>query len=233
MHRSECAVGYVFLKISDVALHLVRRARGIEHSSARWRTQFFSAWSRGLCRILGMRIDVRGRPPQPPFFLVANHLGYIDVLLLASQLPCVFVARSDVERWPVVGRLCRAVNTLFVDRTNKRDLPRVMSEIERTFDDGRGVVVFPEGTSTKGANVQRFKPSLLESAARAGWPVSFASLSYRTFSRNSPAHLSVCWWGDMGFGRHLLQMLGLPGFQASLVFGEEPIRERDRKLLAE
>ena len=80
--------------------------------------------------------------------MVANHLGYVDVILLASQVEGVFVARGDLARWPLMGWLSRSVNTLFLDRANRRDLPRVGAEVAETLKRGVGVFLFPEGTST-------------------------------------------------------------------------------------
>jgi 1-acyl-sn-glycerol-3-phosphate acyltransferase len=142
------------------------------------------------------------------------------------------VAKADVAGWPLIGALCRSVNTMFIDRDIKRDIPRVMRQIDEDQDQGLGVVLFPEGTSTKGEGVQRFRPSLLEAAARAERPVRYASISYSTPPGSIPAHLSVCWWGGMPFMRHLLGLLALPWIDARLVFGEEPIQASDRKVLA-
>jgi 1-acyl-sn-glycerol-3-phosphate acyltransferase len=100
------------------------------------------------------------------------------------------------------------------------------------LDSGRGVVFFPEGTTSRGDKVAPFRPSLLEPAARSRRPVHYAALSYRTRKKCPPAERAVCWWGDMKFGSHILQLLAMPGFDASLTFGKEPIREDDRKLLA-
>lgn len=197
-----------------------------------WRTAIFHGWARGVVRLLGVRAAVEGVPPRPPFFLVANHLGYLDVALIAAHLRCVFVARGDVDRWPVFGALCRAGDTLFIDRENRRDIPRVIDRIRAVLDGGRGVVLFPEGTSSGGEAVLPFKPGLLEPAAVAGIPVSYAAVSYATPPGSPPARLVVCWWGAMPFVRHLLTLLGLPEIRARLVFGAEPIVESERKELA-
>ena len=199
---------------------------------ARWRHFCFRWWSRSLLAVMGARVESRGRPPEPPFLLVANHLSYIDVLVLASRVDAVFLAKSDVAGWPIIGSLCRSVGTLFVDREAHRDLPRAIAAIDGTLGSGLGVAMFPEGTSTRGAEVARFHPSLLEVAARARRPVAYASLGYATPEGAPPAHLAVCWWGDMELPGHLWRLLALPGFRATVAFGDERIQDDDRKLLA-
>jgi 1-acyl-sn-glycerol-3-phosphate acyltransferase len=201
-------------------------------ASRRWRSLIFRAWARAVARVAGMRISARGVPPRGDFFLVSNHLGYMDVVALASRLDCVFVAKSEVAGWPAVGRLCRSVNTIFVNRRSRRSLPAVLGAVGRALGAGSGVVLFAEGTSTSGANVAPFRSPLLELAARRRIPVHFVSLSYRTPEGEAPAREAVCWWGDMTFLRHLYTLFMLPRFDASLAFGEQPIHEDDRKALA-
>jgi 1-acyl-sn-glycerol-3-phosphate acyltransferase len=223
---------YVFLVASSAILSAVRRLRRDDRGTHLWRTKVFHAWGRSMAWLLGMTIEVEGQPPEPPFYLVSNHLGYTDVVLLASRLRCVFVSKAEVRDWPVIGRLCASVDTLFIQRESKRDIPRIVGQIERVMQEGRGVVVFPEGTSSGGDDVLPFRPPLLESAARAGLPVWFATIAYRTPDGWPPAREVVCWWADMAFGPHVLGLLGLPGFSARVVFGQEPITEPDRKVLA-
>jgi 1-acyl-sn-glycerol-3-phosphate acyltransferase len=179
-----------------------------------------------------MKLDVRGVAPRPPFLLVVNHLGYADVVALAASCECVFVAKKEVGAWPVVGRLCRSMRTIFIDRRLRRDIPRALSLIEAALDEGAGVVLFAEGTSTRGAAVLPFKSPLLEAAARRGLPVHYASLSYCTPSGEAAAETSVCWWGDMTFPSHFFRLLKLKYFRADLAFGEGAIFEGDRKALA-
>lgn len=224
---------YSWLLLSSVVLGLVRGGGWAGPATALWRTRIFCRLCGVIVAVMGVKTEIQGRPPEPPFFLVSNHLSYLDILILASQVPCAFVSKAEVADWPVIGFLCRGVGTLFLDRGNKREIPRVIAQIEAALGQNRGVVIFPEGSTTCGADVSRFKPSLLETAAAAGLPVSYAALSYRTPPGSVPAQQSVCWWGGMTFGKHLLGMLSLPEILATLSFGEERILERDRKILAE
>ena len=203
-----------------------------KRARACWRGLLFRLWGHAAAAVLGMRLDARGVAPRPPFLLVVNHLGYADVVALAASCECVFVAKKEVAAWPIVGRLCRSMRTIFIDRRSRRDIPRALSLIESALDEGAGVVLFAEGTSTRGAGVLPFKSPLLEAAARRGLPVHYASLGYRTPPGEAPADSSVCWWGDMTFPTHFFGLLKLKSFRADLVFGEEAIVEGDRKALA-
>jgi 1-acyl-sn-glycerol-3-phosphate acyltransferase len=203
-----------------------------KRARARWRGLVFRAWGRAAAALLGMRLGVSGAAPRPPFLLVVNHLGYADVVALAASCECVFVAKKEVAAWPVVGRLCRSMRTIFIDRRSRRDIPRALSLIEAALDEGAGVVLFAEGTSTSGSGVLPFKSPLLEAAARRGLPVHYASLGYRTPPGEAGAARSVCWWGDMTFPQHFFELLKLNGFRADLSFGEEAVVEGDRKALA-
>ena len=197
-----------------------------------WNSFIFRAWSRFNLALAGARLEVRGTPPRAPFFLVSNHLSYVDVLVLASRLDVVFVAKAQIRDWPLMGWVCRLVRTVFIQREMKRDLPRVLGEIEDRMRHGQGVVVFPEGTSSAGSGVPPFRPPLLELAARGELPVDYASLAYRALPGEDPAGTSICWWADMTFPDHFFHLLAMPGFEATLTFGSEPIRASDRKQLA-
>lgn len=199
----------------------------------RVRNAIFRIWSRGTCRIVGAKVEVVGRPPSGPFLLVANHVSYVDILVLGTQIDAAFVAKADLRGWPLAGRIIAAADTIFIDRGLKKDVLRVMDIIGRELGRGLGVVIFPEGTSSKGDTVLRFKPSLLEYATRSDHPVHFAALTYTVPNGASPPHESICWWGDAPFGPHFLRLLGLPGFEAKLTFGVEPLHGTDRKDLSE
>ncbi len=219
--------GYAVLLAARLALAAWPRRR---EAFSSW---YFRRWSGALLRILGMTVEVRGAPPPPPFLMVSNHLSYVDILLFASRLGCVFVSKAEVRGWPLLGPICRTLGTIFIDREARRDIPRVIAEIERELANGRGVVIFPEGTSSSGRTVAPFKPSLLALAIRLGRSVHYAAIGYRTPPGEPPAVDSVCWWGGISFARHAWGLLQLAAIEATVRFAPEPILEGDRKILAE
>jgi 1-acyl-sn-glycerol-3-phosphate acyltransferase len=220
------ATGFVALALGTLLVLPVRAGRRAVRRAA------LRIWAQGVTLILGVRIRVDGRVPQAPFFLVSNHLSYLDIVVYAARMPCRFVAKREVRRWPVMGFLARAAGTIFIDRTAKRDAVRVLDDLARAVADGDGVVLFAEATSTPGHTVLPFRPALLEWAASTGHPVHYASLAYCTPSGAPPAHLAVCWWGDMTFGKHLVGLADLPYIEATVRPGQAPIVEHDRKRLA-
>jgi 1-acyl-sn-glycerol-3-phosphate acyltransferase len=212
---------------------LAARACGIfsRRFAVRGQGWAYQLWSKALCRIFGVRVTVRGPAPKPPFFLVSNHLSYIDIFVLGTQLPCVFVAKAEIDGWPIFGAICRSVNTIFIDRRSKRKLPQILARIEASLDAGQGVVIFPEGTSGAGDCVMPFRSPLLEFAMGSKAGVHHATINYRSPAGEAPTHLSVSWWGDMPLGAHLREFLWLPHVEASIHFGDAPVRGDDRKLL--
>lgn len=196
------------------------------------RPDVFRVWARCAAWTIGLEIHADGPIPEPPCLVVCNHLSYLDIIVLGSCVPAVFVAKSNVAQWPVVGAMCRAAGTLFIDRTDRWRLPTVLGNIARVLDTGGAVVVFPEGTSSDGRRVLPFNSSTLEPVAACGHRVSYAALVYDTAGGLPPAELTVCWWGDMTLVDHLWGVLTLSSVSARLRFGIDPGGETDRRALA-
>ncbi len=198
-----------------------------------WQTRVVCLWARGMCALLGIQRQVEGLAPRPPFFLVSNHLSYVDILVLAASVRGVFVSKSEVRRWPGIGVLATLFGTIFLDRTRTRDALRVLETFDRVVAAGVGVVVFPEGTSTAGEGVGPFHAALLEWAARREFPVHTVALRYETAPPDPPAHEAICWWGDMTFLPHVARLCTLRRSRATVRFAPEVIRRPDRRALAD
>jgi len=217
---------YPFLILSNILPPWTARSRFMNRAAV------VQLWCRGLAHILGMRLHLRGAAPKPPFILVANHLGYLDIILLGATVPCYFLSRSDVRNWPVIGLLARSANVHFITRENKKELNAVNEQILEVYEQGCGLVFFPEGTSTRGQEVLPFKSSLFKPAARKAIPVHHAMLRYETpVGAPHPEDL-LCWWGDDPFGPHILKLLKAKRFSAFVTFGRDAIMRPDRKELA-
>lgn len=199
----------------------------------RARCSMISLWARCWGRIFGMRVTVQGKPPDLPFILVSNHLGYIDIVLLLQTVPAWFISKAEVKNWPIFGWMCRSAHTLFINRARKKDLRRMNELIATKIDRGEAVLFFPEGTSTKGEAVQAFKPSLLQVAAERSLPVHTVTVSYQTRPADPPPSEVICWWGDAGFGPHFLNLLRLRKFEATVIFDERPVVRTERKELGQ
>lgn len=197
-----------------------------------WRQLILGWWAASFVRIANCEIEIIGTPPKAPFFLVANHLGYFDIPVVRTAVKGVFVAKHDIETWPFVGTMVRNMGTIYVNRERRRDIPRAGQEVIEKLSHGEGVIVFPEGTSSKGETVLPFNSSFLAFAAQTDVPVSYVSISYRTREGDPRPSEAICWWDETPLLKHILQLFSLPRFTAILNFGDEPIVNADRKQLA-
>lgn len=198
---------------------------------ARWQDFWMRSWSRSLLALFGVRVRLVGTPPPRPVVLAANHLSYLDIPLLAAFAPCVFVAKGEIGSWPLAGMACRAVNTVFIDRGLKRDIPRGLAAVERLIARGQRVALFPEAGTSSGARVRPFRSSLLELPLRLGLPIHPVAISWATPDDEPPAYLTICWWGSMPLHTHLWELAALDRIDATLVFGEPEVGG-DRKEMA-
>jgi 1-acyl-sn-glycerol-3-phosphate acyltransferase len=203
--------------------------RGEAPALALVRARCLQRHSRRTLRVMDVEVSVRGRVPGCGL-LVSNHLSYLDILLISSITPAIFLAKSEVRRWPMFGWLARRAGTLFIDRAKRGDVARVNDEAGRLLEAGLLLVIFPEGTSSDGREVLPFKSSLLESIVGRRHPLSVAHISYEV--EDGDAGEDVCYWGDMTFGPHLLKLLSKRHVRASVTFTAVEHHADSRKELA-
>lgn len=189
-------------------------------------------WAKGMAFVLNMDITVKGTPPEPPFFLVSNHVSYIDIVVLNTVLKTTFIAKSEVKKWPVIGFMANTMGVIFIDRTRKRDVARVNKIVSGQLNERQGVILFPEGLTSAGSGILTFRPALLEHPVSEQIDVSYSALYYNTGPSDEPAYKSVCWWDSMPFYRHIFRLATNRQIHATVHFGDKTIKHTDRKVLA-
>lgn len=214
-----------------MGLYGLFRLLGIRYERLRNPTMTF--WGHGMARIYSIRIVKQGNPPKPPFFLISNHLSYLDTFLLFATTDCTFVAKKEVRSWPVAGYMVYMMGIIFVDRARRQDVRKVGAEIAEGIHPLQGVVLFPEGTTSSGAEILPLKTSLLEPAVAKGIPVHYVTIRYETGPGDEHAAHSVCWWDNSSFMTHLWRLGRQRSITATLQFSEGPVHSEDRKQLAE
>jgi 1-acyl-sn-glycerol-3-phosphate acyltransferase len=195
-------------------LSTARRAEWLHDSCAR------------LARRLSLTPSVRFSGGHDAVGLVvSNHLTYLDILLYSAARPFLFVAKSEVRRWPFLGTMARLGGTIFVDRGRTLQAPEASRQIEQGLREGLPVLLFPEGTSSDGSSVLPFRSPLFDPAIRTGALVTAAAIRYHA---DDAAEDQVSYWGDMVFAPHLFRTMCIRGLGAEISF-DSPRRFPDRK----
>jgi len=176
-------------------------------------------WAARLLEILQVQVVIKGQPPEPgsPALLVANHISWLDIQALGVLDGARFVAKSEVRRWPLVGKIAERTGTFFIKRGCYRDAWRTKERVAEALRAGDSVAVFPEGTTTDGSSVQKFHPALLQAALDAHVCVYPVTLRYDTASLAGNA--TAAFIGDMTFASSLLRILREPFLVVELRIG--------------
>lgn len=191
------------------------------------KAEWLQRWSRRVLKSLDVDWSSEGKIPERGI-LASTHVSYLDVLVIAAQVKTVFVSKSQVRNWPIVGWVTSLAGTLYVSREHRGDVKRVAEAFGAVIEKGLVAVVFPEGTSTDSHEIRPFYSSLFEPAVEGGFPITGAWVGYKV---PEPYRIEshVCFWGDMGFVPHLIRLMSTPKIEAKLVFGKTIEKPDDRK----
>ena len=143
-------------------------------------------WHKVSCTIFGVRIETVGKPyTDSQVIYVSNHLSYMDIPVLGSIIQqASFVSKNDVRKWPVWGFLSKLQQTAFISRARK-DTHKEAGSLDAMLEDGKNLIIFPEGTSTDGSSVKDFKSSLFSLALKnAAAPLMIQPVSIHIVSTN-------------------------------------------------
>lgn len=184
-------------------------------------------------------LKIKNMPPlDQPFLLVGNHLGIIDVLLLASVRPSLFITSVEMKNTPLLGTLCEMGGCVFVERRSRSNMNNEIGEIREALKQGFNVVLYPEGTSTNGEMILPFKKSLMTAAAGTGVPILPMVLNYTHVNgekMNWKWRDYAFWYGEHTFAAALWRIMSNTSMSAEIEFLEPIVchSEEERRHIAE
>ena len=194
----------------------------------------------GFLKILNVKVNLVGKiHKERPGLLISNHASWIDISILSSLTNISFIAKSEVSKWPLFGFLAKLQDTVFIERRAIKAVKQ-KNEINEVLHKGKRLVLFPEGTSSDGNRVLKFKSSLFsvvenktdnsENYLIQAVTICYKGINGLPMSRSERPLIS--WWGDMDLMNHLWNILKLNSVDI-LVIAHEPIQEvSDRKSLS-
>jgi 1-acyl-sn-glycerol-3-phosphate acyltransferase len=167
-------------------------------------------WSIWVAKMLGLKIQMHGviapAAPMSSALIVANHSSWLDIVVINSIRPAAFIAKAEIERWPVVGLLVARSGTLFIERGKRHAVHKVLQDAIHRLQQNSCVAVFPEGTTNNGKGLLPFHGNMMEAAIRANVPVQPLAIAYR--DSKGMLSQSVEFVGETTFVGSLLKVLG-------------------------
>ena len=173
-------------------------------------------WQGGLMRVFGMRMRKVGQPLPGATLFVANHVSWMDISALHSQRMMGFVAKREIDGWPLVGFMARRGETIFHQRGSQESLGGVLHAMAARLRAGRSVGVFPEGRTRDGDAVGPFHARIFGAAVEAGVPVQPVALRYG----GGADQREVAFAPRENFVQNFLRLLGDPARVVDVVFLE-------------
>ena len=177
-------------------------------------TRYVQYFCRRLCDVFNIEVQVHGVIPREPALWVSNHISWLDVAVLGSGARIFFLAKAEVEKWPILGNLAKGGGTLFIKR-GSGDSIRIREQITEFLKQDIPVLFFPEATTTDGTRVKKVHGRLLGAAIEAQRPVQICVICY--VNQNGELDMVVPFIGEMSFAEHVQRVLEMPRVTAHLM----------------
>jgi len=169
--------------------------------------------------ILNIKVTIAGDEGQLErggYVIIANHVSYVDGIVLGSIFPIVFVSKREVKKWPIVGQWNVLCGTIFINRQRKKEVGALVREMTRKLRQEANILLFPEGTSTNGEKMLPFQTAPLAAPLRSRLIIVPVTLAYTTIDEQPVTAVNrdfVYWYGDMDFVTHFWDLLGRRGVE--------------------
>lgn len=201
--------------------------------SSQQQEERIKAWALVLLGRLAIKLVVIGQPPaHGPLLLAANHISWLDIVVLHAARHCRFVSKAELRHWPLVGKLASAAGTLFIERASRRDAMRVVHHMAERLQAGDILAIFPEGTTSNGLDLLPFHANLFQAAISVDAPVLPLALQF-VDAATGALSLAPCFIGDDTLLGSIWRTLNAPPLCAVVRFGEpQSAQGRDRRMWA-
>ncbi len=177
-------------------------------------------WAKNVLQILNIQVQCdEFLPGAGAGLLVANHISWLDILVIQSLAPGVFVAKSEVRRWPLIGSMALACDTIFVERSSGKSARAMIDDSMVAMGQGYSVIAFPEGTSSDGSDLGIFHANIFEGAIKARTCAQPVTLRYVNSNNNLP-HDAAPFIGDMTLVSSLRKIMATSTIRAKVHIGE-------------
>jgi 1-acyl-sn-glycerol-3-phosphate acyltransferase len=140
--------------------------------------RYVEVWARGMLSAIGIEVRVKGHPAHGPVLMAANHISWLDILVMHAACHCRFVAKSEIRDWPVLGTLTTGGGSLYIERSSNRDALRVVHQMAEALQQGHVLAVFPEGGTGDGITLLPFHANLLQAAISVSAPIQPIALQF-------------------------------------------------------
>ncbi|MFO1263419.1 MAG: lysophospholipid acyltransferase family protein [Rhodoferax sp.] len=197
------------------------------------RDQEVQAWALEFLDHIAIKLIVLGEPPTSgPVLLAANHISWLDIVVMHAARHCRFVSKDEVRRWPLVSTLATSAGTLYLTRESRRDALRVVHQMADCLRSGEVLAVFPEGTTGDGTTLLPFHANLLQAAISADAPVQPVALQFMD-GATGQISFAPCYVGDDTLLQSLWRTLCADNVQVVVQFGaQQRAAGRDRRTWA-
>ncbi len=228
--RLPLILAHLVVGVPIALIFMSRWLKDVETSEGPMGRKALRIWSKGICRIFGVRVEVQGAPLDSPVMLVANHTTWLDIETISAVRPAAFVAKAEIRSWPIVGWLATRGGSIYHERGDRGSLARTASAVHDKLASGGDAAIFPEGRVGPSGGVLKFHGRLMQPALDANVPVQPVGLRYRTRPHDNDM---VSFIDDESFGANVWRVLGNPVSTATVIFLEPvPPQEGGRKAMA-
>lgn len=187
-------------------------------------------WFRCVLRVMGVHQQIIGSPAEGPVLVAANHVSWLDIAVLGAHVGAGFVSKSEVANWPLVGWLAREGGTLFIHRGKHESAEHIAHDMTARLAARNRVLFFPEGTTSDGQQVRRFKNRLFQPALHANAPVQPVAIRY---AKGPEANDPVAYIEGVSLASSVLGVLRRRRTEVTVIWCEPvPVAGRERRDIA-